>query len=169
MFKRILVPIDGSTYAKRAIPIAIEVSQKFRSDVLVLHVSEHDSNLAAAYSPETAVALSSMTPTEASELVADAVKAIRDARIYVKGEVRDAAIGQVAKVIVETATDNNIDLIVMGSRGLSDLQGLLLGSVTHKVIQLANIPVLVDSTRAIGERSTVAAVPTYSPVLRVAE
>jgi nucleotide-binding universal stress UspA family protein len=169
MFKRILVPIDGSTCAKQAIPIAIEVAQKFQSDVLVLHVSEHDSNLAVAYSPETAVALSHETPAEASELVADAMKVIRDARIYVRGELRDAAVGQVAKVIVETANDNRIDLIVMRSRGLSDLQGLLLGSVTHKVIQLANIPVLVDSTRAVRERSTVAAVPTYSPVLRVAD
>jgi len=169
MFKRILVPIDGSTYAQQAIPIAIEVAQKFQGDVLVLHVSEHDSNLAAAYSPETAAAYSAETSTEALQLVTDAVKAIGDARVYAKGEVRDAAVGQVAKVIVETATDNNIDLIVMGSRGLSDLQGLLLGSVTHKVIQLANIPVLGDSNRAIRERITVAAVQTYSPVLRVAE
>jgi Universal stress protein family len=38
---------------------------------------------------------------------------------------------------------------VMGSRGLSDVQGLLLGSVTHKVIQMANIPVLVDRAAAV--------------------
>lgn len=70
MFKRILVPIDGSTYAQQAIPIAIEVAQKFQGDVLVLHVSEHDSNLAAAYSPETAAAYSAETSTEALQLVA---------------------------------------------------------------------------------------------------
>lgn len=97
MFKRILVPIDGSTYARRAIPIAIDVAQKFQGDVLVLHVNEHDTNLAAAYSPETAVALSSETPAEATELVDDALKPIRRAGIYAKGEVRDAAVGQVAK------------------------------------------------------------------------
>jgi nucleotide-binding universal stress UspA family protein len=169
MFKRILVPIDGSTYAKRAIPIAIDVAQKFRSDVLVLHVSEHDSNLAAAYSPETAVALSPTTPDEASELIADALKVIRAAGIYVRGELRDAAVGQVAKVIVETANDNSSDLIVMGSRGLSDLKGLLLGSVTHKVIQLANIPVLVDSTHTVKERSAFVASLANMPVMRVAD
>jgi nucleotide-binding universal stress UspA family protein len=59
----------------------------------------------------------------------------------------------VAKAIVETASANNIDLIVMGSRGLSDVQGLLLGSVTHKVIQIANIPVLVDRTRGVKKLS----------------
>ena len=169
MFKRILVPIDGSTYAKRAIPIAIDVAQKFRSDVIVLHVSEHDSNLAAAYAPETAIALSPTTPDEASELVAEALKTIRDAGVYVRGELRDASVGQVAKVIVETANDNSIDLIVMGSRGLSDLKGLLLGSVTHKVIELANIPVLVDSTRTVKERSAFAATLANMPVMRVAD
>lgn len=169
MFKHILVPIDGSTYAQHALPTAIEVAQKFRSDVLVLHVSEHDRSLAAAYSPEIAVAYSVETPTEATQRVADAVKVIRDAGIAAKGELRDAAIGHVAKVIVNTATNNDIDLIVMGSRGLSDLQGLLLGSVTHKVIQLADIPVLVDRARAIKERSPVAASPIRGPVLRVAE
>jgi nucleotide-binding universal stress UspA family protein len=169
MFKRILVPIDGSTYSKRAIPIAIDVAQKFQSDVLVLHVNEHDTNLAGAYLPETGVAYSGETPTEGAQLVADAVKAFRDARIYVQGELRNAAFGQLAKVIVETANENSSDLIVMGSRGLSNLKGLLLGSVTHKVIELANIPVLVDSTRLVEERTTVATGETYWPVLRVAE
>ena len=55
----------------------------------------------------------------------------------------DVAAGHVAKAIIETCTANEIDLIVMGSRGLSDVQGLLLGSVTHKVIQLAHVAVLV--------------------------
>jgi len=57
----------------------------------------------------------------------------------------------------KTANANNIDLIVMGSRGLSDAQGLLLGSVTHKVIQMANIPVLVDRTSGAGQLSAEAA------------
>ena len=132
MFKHILVAVDGSTYSQQALPTAIEVARKFGSDVFVLHVSEHDRGRAVAYSLET--------PADATRLVGDAVKAIRDAGITAKGELRDMAAGHVAKAIVETATANNIDLIVMGSRGLSDVQGLLLGSVTHKVIQMANIP-----------------------------
>lgn len=70
---------------------------------------------------------------------------------------------------METAADNSIDLIVMGSRGLSDLKGLLLGSVTHKVIQLADVPVLVDSTRAVKEQSAFAATLASMPVMRVAD
>jgi len=141
MFKHILVAVDGSTYSQQALPIAIEVAKKFGSDVFVLHVSEHDRGRAVAYSLET--------PADATRLVGHAVKVVRDAGITAKGELRDMAAGHVAKAIVETATANHIDLIVMGSRGLSDVQGLLLGSVTHKVIQMANIPVLVDRAAAV--------------------
>ena len=48
-----------------------------------------------------------------------------------------------AEGIIETAEDMKCDLIVMGSRGRSDIEGLLLGSVTHKVLTLAKVPVLV--------------------------
>lgn len=140
MFQHILVAVDGSDYSRKAVPTAIEVAKKFASDLFVLHVSEHDRGRAAAYSLES--------PAEATQLVADAVKTIRDAGVNADGDVSNVAAGHVAKAIVDTANARQIDLIVMGSRGLSDVQGLLLGSVTHKVIQLANTPVLVDrSTR----------------------
>ena len=156
MFRHILVAVDGSTYSLQALPTAIEVARKFGSDVFVLHVSEHDRGRAVAYSLET--------PADAIRLVADAVKTIRDADITANGELRNMAAGHVAKAIVETATAKNIDLIVMGSRGLSDVQGLLLGSVTHKVIQMVNIPVLVDRSRTVKELSAAAA-RTMTPAL----
>jgi nucleotide-binding universal stress UspA family protein len=149
MFKHILVAIDASTYSQQALPTAIEVAKKFDSDVLVMHVSEHDRGRAVVYSLET--------PADAARLVGEAVKVIRDAGIIVKGELRDMAAGHVAKAIIETATANDIDLIVMGSRGLSDVQGLLLGSVTHKVMQMSNISVLVGREPAIKGVAAVAA------------
>jgi nucleotide-binding universal stress UspA family protein len=135
MFNRILVAIDDSDYSRLVIPTTMEVARKFQSEVFVLHVSEHDRGRAAVYSTET--------PAEATRLVADAVRSMHDAGISVQGEVHDVAAGHVAKNIVETADQMRSELIVMGSRGLSDVQGLLLGSVTHKVMQLAPIPVLV--------------------------
>lgn len=135
MFKHVLVAIDGSVYSKAALPAAIEVTQKFGADLFVLHVAEHDRGRTVVYSVES--------PAEATAIVADAVKIARDAGLSAKGELRDVAVGHVAKAIVETADANDIDLIVMGSRGLSAVQGLLLGSVTHKVMQLAYVSVLV--------------------------
>jgi nucleotide-binding universal stress UspA family protein len=135
MFNRILVAIDASEYSLRAVPAALELAKRFHSEVFVLHAAEHDRGRAVVYSEESTAA--------AMRLVADAVRLMRGAGVDAAGQVHDVAAGHVAKNIVETAADLRSDLIVMGSRGLSDVQGLLLGSVTHKVIQLAPIAVLV--------------------------
>jgi nucleotide-binding universal stress UspA family protein len=135
MFKHVMVAIDGSQYSEVALPAAVDVTKKFGADLFVLHLAEHDRGRAVAYSLET--------PAEATQLVGTAVKTARDAGVVARGELRDVAVGHVARAIVDTAVANDIDLIVMGSRGLSDIQGLMLGSVTHKVIQLAHVAVLV--------------------------
>lgn len=135
MFNRILVAIDGSEHSRQVIPTAVAMARQFKSDVYVLHVSEHDRGRAAVYSTET--------PAEVTRLVADAVKAIRAEGITAKGDVHDVAAGHVAKHIVDTAAAIDANLIVMGSRGLSDVAGMLMGSVTHQVLKQANIAVLV--------------------------
>jgi nucleotide-binding universal stress UspA family protein len=135
MFNRILVAIDASEYSQRVVPTALEVAKKFHSEVFVLHVAEHDRGRSVTYLNESAAA--------ATQLVGDAVRLMRQGGVDAAGAVHDVAAGHVARDIVETAADRTSDLIVMGSRGLSDIQGILLGSVTHKVIQLAPIAVLV--------------------------
>ncbi|HYM51712.1 MAG TPA: universal stress protein [Candidatus Limnocylindrales bacterium] len=135
MFKRILLAVDGSDYSRDVIPAAAEVAAKFDADVFVLHVFERDLGRAGAFPMET--------PDEATKIVSNAVAALKAKGVQAEGEVQHAISGHAAKHIVETAQTRNCDLIVMGSRGLSDLGGLLLGSVTHKVLQLAHVPVLV--------------------------
>jgi len=135
MFNRILVAIDASDYSLRVVPTALELAKKFHSEVFVLHVAEHDRGRSVTYLNESA--------TAANQLVDGAVRLMRQGGVDAAGAVHDVAAGHVARDIVETAADRTSDLIVMGSRGLSDIQGILLGSVTHKVIQLAPIAVLV--------------------------
>lgn len=134
MFRRILVAIDASDHSRLVVPAAIEIARKFASSVFVLHVVEHDRGRAVVYG--------AASPADATRLVVKTVKAIREAGIHADGHVGDVAAGNVAREIVETANTFQSDLIVMGSRGLSDVQGLLLGSVTHKVMHRAQIPVL---------------------------
>ncbi len=146
MFKRILVAIDGSPYSGYAVPDAIEIARCFKSTILVLHVLEREVGRAGAFPMETT--------NEADRLVAAAVRTFQDAGITATSEVQHATAGHAAKHIVETAKEQDCDLVVMGSRGLSDISGLLLGSVTHKVLQLAHVPVLVargPSTAAVGK------------------
>ena len=72
---------------------------------------------------------------EAAVLVAEGVKA--------KSERQSALYGHAAQKIARAADENGADGIVMGSRGLSDWRGLLVGSVTHKVLHMAHCPVVV--------------------------
>jgi len=144
MFQKILLAIDGSEYSEEALPTAIEMAKRFGSHLLVVHVAEHDRGRAAAFTVES--------PADATKLVADAVRKAKDAGISAKGELLDRAAGHVAPAIATVAAANDIDLIVMGSRGLSDAQGLLLGSVTHKVMQLVDVPVLIARVSRRGTR-----------------
>lgn len=135
MFEKILVAIDAADYSKEALPTAIEVAKKFDSQLFIVHVAEHDRGRAAAYTVET--------PAEATQLVADAVKHAKDAGVHAKGELLDRAAGHIAEAIAATAAAESADLIVLGSRGLGDAQGFLLGSVTHHVTRLVDVPVLI--------------------------
>jgi nucleotide-binding universal stress UspA family protein len=135
MFDRILIAVDGSPYSEPAVSSAVEIATKFNSQAFVLHVREHDRGRAGAFPMET--------PQDALELVTDTVKTLRAAGITASGDVHGAVAGYAAKDIVDTAKTQGVDLIVMGSRGLSDIAGLFVGSVTHKVLQLAHVPVLV--------------------------
>jgi nucleotide-binding universal stress UspA family protein len=136
MFNHILVAIDGSTHSHSTLNTTIEVAKKFQADVLIVHFIEHEVGRASVYPSETL--------DVANKLVAGAVKTVKAAGITVNSQVNEVAHGHAAKAIVEIAREKGVNLIVMGSRGLSEIEGLLLGSVTHKVMQLADIPVLVD-------------------------
>ncbi|HXF72562.1 MAG TPA: universal stress protein [Actinomycetota bacterium] len=129
MFERVLVAVDGSEPSRRAAEAAAELAAKVGAEVAVLHVLETDVDVE--------------TPAEAAALVEATVASFRDRGVRAEGEVARARIGQVPRVVVETARRRGADAIVMGSRGLSEWGGLFLGSVTHRVLHLAEVPVLV--------------------------
>jgi nucleotide-binding universal stress UspA family protein len=80
---------------------------------------------------------------EAEGAVTSAVDSLTQAGIRAYGVVRDTIFGHAAREIIEDAREHDAGVIVMGSRGRSDLAGLVLGSTAHKVIHLADRPVLV--------------------------
>jgi nucleotide-binding universal stress UspA family protein len=83
------------------------------------------------------------TNTEAQDVVDRAVKQLEADRVEVSGDAVSARSGSIAPTIIETAHALECDLIVMGTRGLSDFSGLMVGSIAHKVIHHADGPVLV--------------------------
>jgi nucleotide-binding universal stress UspA family protein len=137
MFDHIVLGIDGSAHAARATEVTAELAKAVGSEVLVLHVLER---IAAS---KGAPATDLETPRDASSLVDEAAARLRAEGIKAKGKVVMAPSGRIVPEILGVAEDARADLIVVGSRGLSDFSGLLVGSVSHKLIQHAACPVLV--------------------------
>jgi nucleotide-binding universal stress UspA family protein len=135
MFDRILLTVDGSAQAERATDVAAAEAKLHGSEVLVLHVREKE------FLPRGGVIDVESSP-EAMELIDSTAKRLKDQGVNVRGEILVSTIGGVAKVIVEAARSEGADLVVMGTRGLSEWGGLILGSVTHRVLHLSEVPVL---------------------------
>ena len=144
MFERILVPVDGSDAALAALEHAVVLQGRFESELLLLCVYRHYSLLEASMSmvrPEAPENLDDAMREYATEVVESAKKRATElgskhVRAFVKS-------GQPARTIVNFAKDKNANLIVLGSRGLGDVEGYLLGSVSHKVTSLSHCPTLV--------------------------
>ena len=131
MFDKILLAVDGSEHSERATAAAADLATKSAGTVYVLHV--HEAGLVAPVE----------TNTEAKDIVGHAMKQLDADGVQVTGDAVSARSGSIAPTIIEAARSLGSDLIVMGTRGLSDFSGLLVGSIAHKVIQHADCPVLV--------------------------
>lgn len=135
MFDKILLPVDGSEPSGRAVDMARELASCLGSEVVVLHVLER--------LPARSGAMDVETVEEASSVLDSAVAELKDAGVNARGELVRAIYGYEAKAIIEAAELEDARLIVMGTRGLSDLGGLVMGSVAHKVLHLGTRPVLL--------------------------
>jgi nucleotide-binding universal stress UspA family protein len=145
MFKRILVPVDGSEGAMKALRLAAKMQKAGDGELLILTVYRHHSLLEASMSmvrpvdePET---MDDVLRDYAKQVAEKAKESVQESgnkkvRAFVK-------MGQPARTIVRFAEERGADLIVLGSRGLGDIEGYLLGSVSHKVTSLVDCPVMV--------------------------
>ncbi|HEV8682889.1 MAG TPA: universal stress protein [Actinomycetota bacterium] len=131
MFERLLLAVDGSEHSKKAAAAAAEIAQGSNGKVHVLHVHE-----VSAFAPLE-------SSTESQALVDGVVDELLDIGVKAMGDAVAARTGSTAATVLDGAMTFGSDLIVMGTRGLSDFSGLLLGSIAHKVIQHADCPVLV--------------------------
>ena len=135
MYERLLVAVDHSEVSPRVIAAARDLASLSKGKVRVLHVREREFGRLG------------LTPSEpdeeAQQAVRDGVEALIQAGVDAQGEVREAVYGHAAREIVADAQEHDAGVIIMGSRGRSDLAGLVLGSTAHKVIHLSDRPVMV--------------------------
>jgi nucleotide-binding universal stress UspA family protein len=135
VFETILVAIDHSDHSQHALAAAQDLAKCSGGKVRVVHVREMSIGKPGPVPKEDIDA--------AKALVDEALKKLTDAGIEATDVVHDSHTGRVATVIIAEAAESGASVIVMGSRGLTDLEGLVMGSTTHKVLHLGTIPVLV--------------------------
>jgi|SoiMetStandDraft_2_1073263.scaffolds.fasta_scaffold830874_1 nucleotide-binding universal stress UspA family protein len=146
MFKNILVALDGSQHSSRAADVAIDLAQHYGARLQFITVSKQPpARLSEELQRYMEIEQLKGTP---DLLVTDVAKNILDEaekRARSKGlkEVKTIAkTGPVARTIVDVAKRREADVIIMGSRGLGTVEGILLGSVSHKVVSLADCNVM---------------------------
>ncbi len=135
--KAILVAYDGSEPAERALRMAIDLARALSAKIYVIYVVN--------IPPEVHMVLT--TGTILGEIAREGQRILEKAKMILEREgivyelITEA--GDPAEKIVETAEKLNVELIVMGHRGLSGFKRLLIGSVCEKVLRHSTRPVLV--------------------------
>jgi len=143
MYKRILLPTDGSEASQRAILAGVEFAREVGAEVVGLTVTPefHVLSTDSAMLEDTPDEFAARSAAQGRRLLGDVESAARDAGVACRTE---HAIGDDPyDLIIATAQRLGCDLIVMASHGRRGLKGLLLGSETQKVLVHSTIPVLV--------------------------
>lgn len=146
MFKKILIPTDGSPLSAQAANAGVTFARSIGAEVVALNVTQP---FAATIGFDGMAAAYAITDEDYEKAAADQadkyLKNILDRAetAGVKAEFRAVSNFNVADGIVQAAQESGCDMIFIGSHGRSGLSRLLLGSVTAKVLSLATVAVLV--------------------------
>jgi len=145
MFKRILVPTDGSELAGKAVVGAIELARIHGASLVALHVFPH---LPGAHHGAASPFLQQLEPgyekgqrEEAEAILGEVTKAATAAGVAVSTVIVESE--DISGQIVAAANEKGCDLICMASHGHSGIAAVVLGSETHKVLIHTHLPVLV--------------------------
>lgn len=159
MFKKILVPLDGSRLSAKALPYAIEVAKQFKSEVILMQVVTPATPVVPISSEMGMVTSPLATQTAVQIAQAEDKRNALRAQRYLKAKMRQVtnngieasyhiSIGSPAKSILDYCRKNKVDLVVMTTSGRSGLKRAILGSVADKVIRDPRYPVLVIRPQA---------------------
>jgi len=155
--KSILVPVDGSEHADKAVEFASDLAARWGAELNLLHVHlaghvpkeiRKLSDKPGEERPGVAMGAAYVPGGLPREVIEDIGQKLLERakktaeKAGAKKVKAEAVDGPVSKTLLDHAKKKKADMIVMGSRGLGDLQGLLIGSTSHKVQQLAECTVV---------------------------
>src|SRR5215217_4527274 len=137
MFENILVAVDGSKHSDAAFDAAMDIAQKYGSQLFVLHVFQGGTGSGALVSPGFEDDMRSIWQQILGSYEAKAKeRRLQNVRMLLQ-------MGDAVQRIMETASKIKCKLLILGSRGRGGFKELLLGSVSHKVTNHAVCPVLI--------------------------
>ena len=143
MFKNVVWATDGSEAADEALPLARRLATEGNGQLLVVHCVE--------LSPPGKVAVRYPIHSDEEELTAKIVRQVAELDadgVKATLETVRASAGKVAQAIAEITREHDGEVIVVGTRGRTALSGLLLGSVTQRLLHVASCPVLAVPVNA---------------------
>ncbi|MCG6657397.1 universal stress protein [Halomonas campisalis] len=143
MFNSILVPVDGSEHAQKALSVACQLAKQADATLHLLHIPEELSHETTLVWGIGAIAIEA-SREERNDVGKQVVEKAAEAARQQGASKVETVIGQgdPARTIISEARKRGVDAIVMGSRGLSDLKGFVVGSVSHKVSHAASCSVI---------------------------
>ena len=138
MYKRILVPTDGSEFARKAELHALFLAKVSGAEIIALRVSENQFITGISVTDE--VEQLNLILKDRCEEDLKEFEEMNEDGVKISSIIRE---GSPANVILDVAVEEDIDLIVIGSSGKSGFDRFILGSVSDKVVNAAKCPVLV--------------------------
>jgi len=139
-----MAPIDGSQNALAALQVAVGLAKDYDADLNIIHVLTVHSET-SPISGAGSTSLQTMYETEeeeANSMIGDALDLAGKHGVKASGQVVRCG-SSIVGAIVETAKAQKVDLIVIGTRGLSGFKKVLMGSVSSGVVTHSHCPVLV--------------------------
>ncbi len=141
MYKKILLPTDGSEFAQKAEKHALFLAEASGAEIIALSVVETSFSIGLP-ADDTIFHINQMLKKETEKNLEKVEKMKEEAHSDVKIELKVSE-GSPADVILELIEKENIDLVVMGSSGKSGFDRFIMGSVAEKVVKAAECSVLV--------------------------
>lgn len=140
MAKKILVPFDGSLHSKKAILFAADVAKQHDSELFLVHVVKDRDIPPEILEYIESEKISGGIGKVSAKIISEGIMKAAQQQVQDMGlKITKSMVfrGDPAEEIIQFAKNNDIDMIVIGSRGLGKIKGLLLGSVSSKVCNLA--------------------------------
>ena len=140
MYKKILVPLDGSNLAEAALPHAQALAKAEEAEIVILRVPDLPAPGFFSRNPALATKIVEDMEIETDEYLQEEVDKLSKEGIKVSSLMRE---GPVPETILAAADEIHADLIAMSTHGRTGMQRWLLGSVADKVVHHAHIPVML--------------------------